>query len=156
MQVCNLGHAVWCEVALTPAAFWPQSSPLPAKGCHVWRCNRAVMLAVKSTSLSAAYQSNGCLPNTVNKLLENNLAVLTCLSPTMHMTVLKVGGWACLQAGFGADIGLEKFMNIKCRYSGLKPSCAIIVATGTVFLRLSCAHIHACHTSQRCPSCYMT
>lgn len=35
-----------------------------------------------------------------------------------------------VQAGFGADIGLEKFMNIKCRYSGLKPSCAVIVATG--------------------------
>lgn len=35
-----------------------------------------------------------------------------------------------MQAGFGADIGLEKFMNIKCRYSGLKPSCAVIVATG--------------------------
>ena len=37
---------------------------------------------------------------------------------------------AALQAGFGADIGLEKFMNIKCRNSGLKPSCAVIVATG--------------------------
>ena len=37
----------------------------------------------------------------------------------------------CLaQAGFGADIGMEKFMNIKCRYSGLKPNCAVIVATG--------------------------
>ena len=35
-----------------------------------------------------------------------------------------------LQAGFGADIGMEKFMNIKCRYSGLKPDCAVIVATG--------------------------
>ena len=34
-----------------------------------------------------------------------------------------------LQAGFGADIGLEKFMNIKCRASGLKPDCAVIVAT---------------------------
>jgi hypothetical protein len=34
------------------------------------------------------------------------------------------------QAGFGADIGMEKFMNIKCRYSGLKPNCAVIVATG--------------------------
>lgn len=34
------------------------------------------------------------------------------------------------QAGFGADIGMEKFMNIKCRYSGLTPSAAIIVATG--------------------------
>ncbi len=37
-----------------------------------------------------------------------------------------------MQAGFGADIGLEKFMNIKCRYSGLKPSCAVIVATGVL------------------------
>lgn len=35
-----------------------------------------------------------------------------------------------MQAGFGADIGMEKFMNIKCRYSGLTPSAAIIVATG--------------------------
>ena len=42
-----------------------------------------------------------------------------------------------LQAGFGADIGMEKFMNIKCRYSGLKPDCAVIVATGR--LRLPCA-----------------
>ena len=33
------------------------------------------------------------------------------------------------QAGFGADIGMEKFMNIKCRASGLKPDCAVIVAT---------------------------
>ena len=39
-----------------------------------------------------------------------------------------------VQAGFGADIGLEKFMNIKCRYSGLKPSCAVIVATGQCLL----------------------
>jgi hypothetical protein len=34
-----------------------------------------------------------------------------------------------LQAGFGADIGMEKFMNIKTRYSGLKPDCVVIVAT---------------------------
>lgn len=33
------------------------------------------------------------------------------------------------KAGFGADIGMEKFMNIKCRTSGLVPNCAIIVAT---------------------------
>ena len=35
-----------------------------------------------------------------------------------------------LQAGFGADIGLEKFCNIKCRASGLSPDCIVIVATG--------------------------
>ncbi|KAM7528838.1 hypothetical protein LguiB_032248 [Lonicera macranthoides] len=39
------------------------------------------------------------------------------------------GGFVVTEAGFGADIGTEKFMNIKCRYSGLKPQCAVIVAT---------------------------
>ncbi|CAM6120144.1 unnamed protein product [Calypogeia fissa] len=39
------------------------------------------------------------------------------------------GGFVVTEAGFGADIGLEKFMNIKSRYSGLKPHCAVIVAT---------------------------
>eukprot|EP00741_Cyanophora_paradoxa_P023229 tig00021579_g22436.t1 len=38
-------------------------------------------------------------------------------------------GFVVTEAGFGADIGMEKFMNIKTRYSGLKPSCAVIVAT---------------------------
>ncbi|KAJ8480462.1 hypothetical protein OPV22_024189 [Ensete ventricosum] len=39
------------------------------------------------------------------------------------------GGFVVTEAGFGSDIGTEKFMNIKCRYSGLVPQCAIIVAT---------------------------
>jgi formate--tetrahydrofolate ligase len=39
------------------------------------------------------------------------------------------GGFVVTEAGFGADIGTEKFMNIKCRYSGLTPQCAFIVAT---------------------------
>lgn len=39
------------------------------------------------------------------------------------------GGFVVTEAGFGADIGIEKFMNIKCRHSGLKPQCAVIVAT---------------------------
>ncbi|CAH2062674.1 unnamed protein product [Thlaspi arvense] len=39
------------------------------------------------------------------------------------------GGFVVTEAGFGADIGTEKFMNIKCRYSGLTPQCAVIVAT---------------------------
>ncbi|XP_068662495.1 formate--tetrahydrofolate ligase-like [Aristolochia californica] len=39
------------------------------------------------------------------------------------------GGFVVTEAGFGADIGTEKFMNIKCRYSRLMPQCAIIVAT---------------------------
>jgi formyltetrahydrofolate synthetase len=38
-------------------------------------------------------------------------------------------GYVLTEAGFGADIGMEKFFNIKCRYSGLIPSCVVLVAT---------------------------
>src|SRR5215831_14389312 len=38
-------------------------------------------------------------------------------------------GYVLTEAGFGADMGMEKFCNIKCRYSGLKPDCVILVAT---------------------------
>lgn len=38
-------------------------------------------------------------------------------------------GFVITESGFGADIGMEKFMNIKCRYSGLRPDCVVLVAT---------------------------
>src|SRR5579871_2257243 len=38
-------------------------------------------------------------------------------------------GYVLTEAGFGADMGMEKFCNIKCRYSGLKPDCVVMVAT---------------------------
>ncbi|CAO2586666.1 C-1-tetrahydrofolate synthase, cytoplasmic, partial [Lemmus lemmus] len=40
-----------------------------------------------------------------------------------------LGGWTVTEAGFGADIGMEKFFNIKCRYSGLQPHVVVLVAT---------------------------
>jgi formate--tetrahydrofolate ligase len=42
---------------------------------------------------------------------------------------LKVGDYHVTESGFGADIGFEKFWNLKCRFSGLKPHCAVVVAT---------------------------
>ncbi|HEY1408402.1 MAG TPA: formate--tetrahydrofolate ligase [Promineifilum sp.] len=42
---------------------------------------------------------------------------------------LKLGDYVVTEAGFGADIGMEKFFNIKCRYSGLVPNCVVLVAT---------------------------
>ena len=42
---------------------------------------------------------------------------------------IKTGDYLITEAGFGADIGAEKFFNIKCRYSGLKPDAAVVVAT---------------------------
>jgi formyltetrahydrofolate synthetase len=45
------------------------------------------------------------------------------------MIGMKMGEFLITESGFGADIGAEKFMNIKCRYSGLKPNAVVLVAT---------------------------
>src|SRR5574341_1522726 len=42
---------------------------------------------------------------------------------------LKLGDYVVTESGFGADIGMEKFLDIKCRYSGLIPNCIVLVAT---------------------------
>jgi len=42
---------------------------------------------------------------------------------------LRLADYVVTESGFGADIGMEKFMNIKCRYSGLRPDCVVLVAT---------------------------
>lgn len=42
---------------------------------------------------------------------------------------LKLADYVVTESGFGADMGMEKFMNIKCRYSGLTPNCVVLVAT---------------------------
>ena len=44
-------------------------------------------------------------------------------------TALKLADYVVTEAGFGADLGAEKFLDIKCRKAGLKPSCVVIVAT---------------------------
>ncbi|MDI6733123.1 MAG: formate--tetrahydrofolate ligase [Planctomycetota bacterium] len=45
------------------------------------------------------------------------------------MMAVRLGEYVVTESGFGADCGAEKFLNIKCRVSGLKPNCAVIVAT---------------------------
>src|SRR5262249_53670805 len=46
-----------------------------------------------------------------------------------HLIGIKCGDYLLTESGFGADIGAEKFFNIKCRYSGLKPDAAVLVAS---------------------------
>jgi formate--tetrahydrofolate ligase len=77
-------------------------------------------------------------PNLV-QTLENNPAFVHggpfaniahgCNSVIATKTALKLGEYVVTEAGFGADLGAEKFFNIKCRKAGLKPSAAVIVAT---------------------------
>jgi formate--tetrahydrofolate ligase len=77
-------------------------------------------------------------PNLV-QTLENNPAFVHggpfaniahgCNSVTATTTALKLADYVVTEAGFGADLGAEKFMNIKCRKAGIAPSCVVIVAT---------------------------
>ena len=52
-----------------------------------------------------------------------------CNSVTATRMALKLGDYAVTEAGFGADLGAEKFLDIKCRMAGLKPDAVVIVAT---------------------------
>lgn len=52
-----------------------------------------------------------------------------CNSVTATKLALKIGDYTITEAGFGADLGAEKFMDIKCRFAGLKPDAVVIVAT---------------------------
>ena len=52
-----------------------------------------------------------------------------CNSVRATKLALKLGDYCITEAGFGSDLGAEKFFNIKCRYAGLKPSCVVVVAT---------------------------
>ncbi len=77
-------------------------------------------------------------PNLV-QTLENTPAIIHggpfaniahgCNSILATKMALKLGDYAITEAGFGADLGAEKFLDIKCRYGGLKPDCVVIVAT---------------------------
>jgi formate--tetrahydrofolate ligase len=78
------------------------------------------------------------LPNLV-QTLENNPAFVHggpfaniahgCNSAIATRTALKLADYVVTEAGFGADLGAEKFFDIKCRKTGLKPAAAVIVAT---------------------------
>ena len=77
-------------------------------------------------------------PNLV-QTLENNPAIIHggpfaniahgCNSVIATRTALKLGDFVVTEAGFGADLGAEKFIDINCRKAGLKPDAAVIVAT---------------------------
>ena len=52
-----------------------------------------------------------------------------CNSVRATKLALKLGDYCITEAGFGSDLGAEKFLDIKCRYAGIAPSCIVIVAT---------------------------
>jgi len=77
-------------------------------------------------------------PN-MTQTLENNPAIIHggpfaniahgCNSIIATKTALKLSDYVVTEAGFGADLGAEKFINIKCRKAGIQPNCVVLVAT---------------------------
>ena len=103
--------------------------------------------AQKQPILASALNAHGAMtallrdalaPNLV-QTLENNLAFIHggpfaniahgCNSVLATQAALKLADYVVTEAGFGADLGAEKFIHIKCRKSGLRPSAVVVVAT---------------------------
>jgi formate--tetrahydrofolate ligase len=93
---------------------------------------------VKAASAMTALLAQAFQPNVV-QTLEGSLALVHggpfaniahgCNSIAATSAALKLGDYVVTEAGFGADLGAEKFFDIKCRAAGLKPAAAVVVAT---------------------------
>jgi formate--tetrahydrofolate ligase len=93
---------------------------------------------VKADGPMAVLLKDAFMPNIV-QTLENNPALIHggpfaniahgCNSVIATKTALKLADYVVTEAGFGADLGAEKFFNIKCHKAGLKPDATVIVAT---------------------------
>lgn len=93
---------------------------------------------LKAQGAMAALLKDAVKPNLV-QTLENVPAIIHggpfaniahgCNSVMATKTALKLADYTITEAGFGADLGAEKFFDIKCRYAGLKPNAVVLVAT---------------------------
>jgi formate--tetrahydrofolate ligase len=94
--------------------------------------------ALKASGAMAVLLKDALRPNLV-QTMENNPALVHggpfaniahgCNSVAATSAALKMADYVVTEAGFGADLGAEKFLNIKCRSAGLEPSAVVIVAT---------------------------
>lgn len=97
---------------------------------------------LKAQGAMAALLKDAVKPNLV-QTLENVPAIIHggpfaniahgCNSVMATKTALKLADYTITEAGFGADLGAEKFFDIKCRYAGLKPDAVVLVATVRAF-----------------------
>ena len=105
-----------------------------------YRRDRSPVFArdIKADGAMTVLLKDAMQPNLV-QTLENNPAFVHggpfaniahgCNSVIATTTALKIADFVVTEAGFGADLGAEKFMNIKCRKAGLAPDCVVLVAT---------------------------
>ena len=93
---------------------------------------------IKANGAMTVLLKDALKPNLV-QTLENTPAIMHggpfaniahgCNSVRATKTALKLGDYCITEAGFGSDLGAEKFLDIKCRFAGIKPSCIVLVAT---------------------------
>ncbi|MGN1328460.1 MAG: formate--tetrahydrofolate ligase [Eubacterium sp.] len=93
---------------------------------------------IKANGAMTVLLKDAIKPNLV-QTLENTPAIMHggpfaniahgCNSVRATKTALKLGDYCITEAGFGSDLGAEKFLDIKCRFAGIKPSCIVLVST---------------------------
>lgn len=93
---------------------------------------------IKADGAMTVLLKDAIKPNLV-QTLENTPAIMHggpfaniahgCNSVRATKTALKLGDYCITEAGFGSDLGAEKFLDIKCRFAGIKPSCIVLVST---------------------------
>jgi formate--tetrahydrofolate ligase len=106
-------------------------------GATVWG-RKVTAQDLKVSGAMAVLLKDAMMPNLV-QTLENTPAIIHggpfaniahgCNSIQATRMALKLGDYCVTEAGFGADLGAEKFFDIKCRYGGLTPDCVVLVAT---------------------------
>ncbi len=94
-------------------------------------CGGALTVLMKDALMPTLMQSAERTPVLVHAGPFANIATgnSSIVADQIALKLAGEDGFVVTEAGFGADIGMEKFFNIKCRASGLKPKCAVIVAT---------------------------
>eukprot|EP00568_Trieres_chinensis_P004438 CAMPEP_0183304582 /NCGR_PEP_ID=MMETSP0160_2-20130417/9622_1 /TAXON_ID=2839 ORGANISM="Odontella Sinensis, Strain Grunow 1884" /NCGR_SAMPLE_ID=MMETSP0160_2 /ASSEMBLY_ACC=CAM_ASM_000250 /LENGTH=658 /DNA_ID=CAMNT_0025467663 /DNA_START=137 /DNA_END=2113 /DNA_ORIENTATION=- len=94
-------------------------------------CGGALTVLMKDALMPTLMQTAERTPVLVHAGPFANIATgnSSIVSDEIALKLVGEGGFVVTEAGFGADIGMEKFFNIKCRASGLRPKCAVIVAT---------------------------
>lgn len=93
---------------------------------------------IKANGAMTVLLKDAIKPNIV-QTLKNNPAIMHggpfaniahgCNSVRATKTAMKLGDYCITEAGFGSDLGAEKFMDIKCRFAGIAPSCIVLVST---------------------------
>lgn len=111
-------------------------------------CIRSSMVTSEPQASTAGIARDGDCQSAPDQTCISSITVLCCcgagpfaniahgnssvMADAMALKLVGKEGFVVTEAGFGADIGAEKFMNIKCRSSGLTPDCVVIVATGAL------------------------